>query len=44
MFKLFKNYVENETHMRIKAVRTDNIRDYVNKEFLSFLKEHDFRF
>ncbi|KAJ8715602.1 hypothetical protein PYW07_010084 [Mythimna separata] len=36
-FKEFKNLVENETNKRIKILRTDNGKEYVNNEFKLFL-------
>lgn len=40
MFKIFKNLVENQTNLKIKKLRTDNGREYVNKQFQTFLQEH----
>ncbi|KAG6457289.1 hypothetical protein O3G_MSEX010208 [Manduca sexta] len=40
VFKVFKRLVENETNLKIKMLRTDNGREYVNKQFQSFLQEH----
>lgn len=36
-FKEFKSFVENETDKNIKILRTDNGKEYLNKEFNSFL-------
>lgn len=39
MFKQFKNLVENETEKRIKVLRSDNGKEYINKEFKLFLEK-----
>lgn len=39
MYKIFKSYVEKETNLKIKMIRTDNDREYVNKHFQTFLQE-----
>lgn len=36
-FKEFKNLVENETNKKIKTLRTDNGKEYINNEFKLFL-------
>jgi len=36
-FKEFKSLVENETNKRIKILRTDNGKEYINNEFKLFL-------
>ena len=36
-FMIFKSYVENQTGMKIKALRTDNGTEFVNKELSNFL-------
>lgn len=38
-FREFKNMVENETNARIKVVRSDNGREYVNEKFNKVLKD-----
>ena len=38
-FKQFKLQVENETGRKIVTLRTDNGREYVNKEFETFLQQ-----
>jgi hypothetical protein len=43
MFKYFKNYAENETGKRVKAIRTDNGSEYLNNTFRNFLKENGIR-
>lgn len=35
----FKNLVENQTGKRIKVLRSDNGREYVNKDFERYMKE-----
>lgn len=40
VFKIFKSLVENQTNLKIKALRTDNGCEYVNKQFQMFLQEH----
>jgi len=35
-FKIFKNFVEKQTDLKIKKLRTDNDREYVNNEFKNF--------
>ncbi|KPJ11482.1 Retrovirus-related Pol polyprotein from transposon TNT 1-94 [Papilio machaon] len=40
VFKIFKKFVENQTNLKIKMLRTDNGREYVNKDFQLFLQEH----
>ena len=37
-FKEYKSLVENQTGKRIKTLRTDNGTEYVNENFLSFLR------
>ena len=39
-FKIFKALVENQTGLKIKKLRTDNGREYVNREFNDFLNTH----
>lgn len=39
-FKQFKNLVENETEKRIKILRSDNGREYINREFALFLEKY----
>lgn len=39
-FKVFKSLIENQTDLKIKKLRTDNGREYVNKQFQMFLREH----
>lgn len=38
-FKDFKRYVENQTDLKIKTLRTDNGREYINVEFSNFLRQ-----
>lgn len=38
-FKDYKRKVENQTGQRIKKLRTDNGREYLSKDFNSFLRE-----
>lgn len=43
VFKAFKDYkaeVEKQTGKKIKCLRTDNGREYLNKDFDNFLREH----
>lgn len=40
VFKMFKSLVEKQTDLKIKGLRTDNGREYINKQFQAFLKEH----
>ncbi|CAG9104628.1 unnamed protein product [Plutella xylostella] len=40
VFKMFKSYVENQTDLKIKKIRTDNGCEYVNNQFQMFLREH----
>jgi transposase InsO family protein len=40
VFKTFKNLVENQTNLKVKILRSDNGREYVNKQFQIFLQEH----
>lgn len=40
VFKIFKKLVENQTNLKMKMLRTDNGREYVNKQFQKFLQEH----
>lgn len=39
IFKGFKAHVEKQTGRKIKVIRTDNGREYVNREFCNFLRE-----
>lgn len=39
-FTQFKNLVENQTCLKIKALRTDNGREYVNDKFQKCFSEH----
>ncbi|CAD7002894.1 unnamed protein product [Ceratitis capitata] len=39
-FVTFKNMVERQTGQKIKALRSDNGREYINKRFDDFLKQH----
>lgn len=39
-FTEFKNGVENELDRKIKKLRTDNGKEYINKNFDSYLKKH----
>lgn len=39
-FKIFKPFVENQTERKIKAVRSDNGREYVHTEFNNFFEEN----
>lgn len=42
-FEVFKQYmalVEKQTGSKIKRLRSDNGREYVNKQFDDFLKKH----
>lgn len=38
-FKEFKNRVENELNKKIKKIRTDNGKEYMNKNYEMFLKQ-----
>lgn len=38
-FKTFKSLVENQTDLKIKMLRTDNGREYINKNFQMFLQQ-----
>lgn len=38
-FKQFKNLVENETERKIKVLRSDNGKEYVNREYQLFLEK-----
>lgn len=38
-FKEFKNYVENQLDKKIKILRTDNGKEYVNEAFGNFIKQ-----
>jgi len=39
MFIKFKNLVENQTNQKIKALRTDNGREYINTNFKNYLEK-----
>lgn len=39
-FKEFKNLVENESEKRIKILRSDNGKEYINKDFRLFLEKY----
>lgn len=39
-FKAFKAFVEKQHDVKIKAIQSDNGREYVNKEFDEYLKKH----
>ena len=38
-FKTYKKYLEKKTGEQILALRSDNGREFVNQEFVSFLRE-----
>jgi len=38
-FKEYMHLVENQTGRKVKTLRTDNGKEYVNDEFSIFLKE-----
>lgn len=40
VFKIFKTLVENQANLKIKILRSDNGREYVNKQFQIYLQEH----
>ena len=39
-FKIFKAMVENETHMKIKCLRSDNGGEFTSNEFDEFCEKH----
>ena len=39
-FKAFKTYVENETDLKIKCLRSDNGGEFNSKEFNKFCEDH----
>ena len=39
-FKIFKEMVENETHVKIKCLRSDNGGEFNSNEFNEFCKTH----
>ena len=39
-FKIFKEMVENETHMKIKCLRSDNGGEFTSNEFDDFCEKH----
>ena len=39
-FKIFKEMVENETHMKIKCLRSDNGGEFTSNEFNEFCDMH----
>jgi len=39
-FKTFKNMAEKQTGQKLKAIRSDNGREYVNKQFDQYLSEN----
>ena len=39
-FKTFNNYVENETNLKIKCLRSDNGGEFTSKEFNNFCEYH----
>jgi hypothetical protein len=39
-FVEFKAYIEKQTDEKIKMVRTDNGKEYVNQDFIKFCKKH----
>jgi transposase InsO family protein len=40
-FKAFKAYVENETDLNIKCLRSDNGGEFTSKEFNTFCEDHE---
>lgn len=40
VFKRFKSLVEQQTDLKIKRLRSDNGREYVNNQFQTFIKNH----
>ena len=39
-FKIFKAMVENETHVKIKCLRSDNRGEFTSNEFDEFCEKH----
>ena len=39
-FKIFKEMVENETHMKIKCLRSENVGEFTSNEFDEFCEKH----
>ena len=39
-FKIFKAMVENETHMKIKCLKSDNGEEFTSNEFDEFCEKH----
>ena len=42
-FKIFKAMVENETHVKIKCLRSDNGGEFTSNEFNEFVRHMELR-
>ena len=42
-FKIFKEMVENETHMKIKCLRSDNGGEFTSNDFSEFCEKHEIK-